>query len=134
MGEVTLAPVLLYASGFFWTMGYDTIYALQDRHDDVMVGIKSTARLFTEKWQDICTPLYVFYALHAILMLAAVYMTYVYVPLWAWGLFICAFVHLVWQVKTLDPSNRANALTRFKSNRDYGLLICGIIIILNYII
>lgn len=134
MGEVTLAPILLYISGFFWTMGYDTIYALQDRDDDVMIGIKSTARLFTERWKNIRTPLYVFYALHAILMLAAVYMTYISIPLWAWGLFICAFTHLVWQVKTLDPAGRANALTRFKSNRDYGLLICGIIIILNYII
>jgi len=42
-GDLTLAPVLLYIAGVFWTLGYDTIYAHQDKEDDILVGVKSTA-------------------------------------------------------------------------------------------
>ena len=48
IGRLTLAAALLYASGIFWTLGYDTIYAIQDREDDALIGVKSTARLFGE--------------------------------------------------------------------------------------
>ncbi|MBN9059678.1 MAG: 4-hydroxybenzoate octaprenyltransferase, partial [Rhizobiales bacterium] len=67
-GSLALAPVLLYAGGVLWTIGYDTIYALQDREDDAIMGVRSTARLFGTR-----TPLYVgiFYALAAVLVAAA---------------------------------------------------------------
>ena len=47
--EITISTLLLYSAGFFWTLSYDTIYAHQDKIDDLIIGIKSTARLFGNK-------------------------------------------------------------------------------------
>lgn len=131
MGEVSPACLLLYAAGFFWTIGYDTIYALQDREDDAMVGIKSTARLFTEQWRSIHTPLYIFYGLHAAFLTAGVYMASVDIQPWKWVFLAIPFAHLIWQVKTVSLTDPQNALKRFKSNRDYGLILCAVILMIS---
>ncbi len=121
---------VLYIASFFWTLGYDTIYALQDRRDDALIGIKSSARWLSEKWDgNIKMPLYAFYAVH--------YLYFAVVLLWGSNISFFGVVfltlpllHLIWQVKTLDTDSPQNALKRFQSNRDYGLLMCVVITLL----
>jgi 4-hydroxybenzoate polyprenyltransferase len=116
--SLALAPVLLYFSAFSWTIGYDTIYALQDKRDDAIVGIRSTARLF-----DARAPLGVgvFYAVSAALALAAIEVAGGgAIALTGWLVF-CA--HLAWQVTQVEGAAPATALRLFRSNRDAGLIL-----------
>lgn len=122
-GELALAPVVLYLAGIAWTLGYDTIYAHQDKEDDALVGIKSTARLFgegTRKW------LFVFYAAAAAgLTLAGALAGLGQVYFW----FVAAgAAHLVWQASTIDIDDPQDCLAKFRSNRDFGLLVLAGII------
>ena len=124
-GALGWAPVLLYASGIAWTLFYDTIYAHQDKDDDALIGVKSTARLFgdrTESW------LVLFLVLAVSLMAAAVLaalvptgasglrLTLALAGVWAFGW------HLAWQLRKLDTDNPETCLHLFRSNRDAGLL------------
>jgi 4-hydroxybenzoate polyprenyltransferase len=116
--DVPLPALLLYAAGFFWTLGYDTIYAHQDKEDDMMAGIKSTALLFgaqSKKWVR------VFYGLSWILIGAA---AFVETGSPAVFLFLIPVaVHFGWQVQYWKVNDPASALRMFKANRDAGLLI-----------
>lgn len=123
-GEVALPAVLLYASGIAWTLFYDTIYAHQDKEDDVLIGVKSTARLFgarTGKWLGL------FLILSVVLMSAAVLLALLPAAgpaklglalLAPWGL----GWHLLWQMRRLDIDDPASCLRVFRSNRDAGLV------------
>jgi len=130
-GELGWQAWAFYIAGFFWTLGYDTIYALQDREDDAVIGIKSTARLFIEKWRgSITLPLYGFYCVHYFIIIAVVILgTAGSIHPLASLLFFTPLAHLIWQVRTLLIDDPHNALKRFKSNRDYGLVICVILLI-----
>jgi 4-hydroxybenzoate polyprenyltransferase len=124
-GYLGLAPVLLYCAGIAWTLFYDTIYAHQDREDDALIGVKSTARLFGENtgpW------LRAFLTVAVLLLAAAVLAALLPVgrPLqlavalagvWGFGW------HLAWQLTRLDTSDPARLLHLFRSNRDAGLII-----------
>jgi 4-hydroxybenzoate polyprenyltransferase len=123
-GSIGWAPVLLWLSGIAWTVFYDTIYAHQDRDDDALIGIRSTARLFgnrTRAW------LRLFLGLAVGLMTAAVVvalapqasLTAMLLGLfgvWAFG------AHLAWQLARLDIDDAEACLALFRSNRDAGLL------------
>lgn len=118
-GELSFIAVLLYVAGICWTLGYDTIYALQDKEDDALVGIKSTARLFESNVNRWITGFYigaVFVLWAALIFLNAGIVAYVF-------LFLTA-LYLYWQLHTLETADAKNALERFKSNRDVGILIC----------
>jgi len=118
-GDVGLMACLIYVAGIFWTLGYDTIYALQDTEDDALVGIKSTARLFGEnihKWVMGFYIAVVFILWAVLILLNAGIFAYLFLSLTA--------LYLYWQVNTLDGSDSKNALMRFKTNRDVGILIC----------
>ena len=106
---------LLYASGVFWTLGYDTIYALQDIEDDALAGIKSSARRLGPQ---VRRGVAVFYALASGLAVSLTVAS-------PWSLLpALGFVaHLAWQVRRLKPDDAALALRLFKSNRDAGLLL-----------
>ena len=117
-GSLDRQAFLLYAAGFFWTLGYDTIYAHQDREDDALAGVKSSARALGERTWPV---LAVFYGLAVVLLATAVGPPR-YRPI-ALALLAAAALHLAWQVKTLDIASPDNCLRRFKSNRDFGLLI-----------
>ncbi|TAK99683.1 MAG: 4-hydroxybenzoate octaprenyltransferase [Rhodospirillaceae bacterium] len=117
-GSLDRQAFLLYAAGFFWTLGYDTIYAHQDREDDALAGIKSSARALGRHTRPV---LAVFYGLTTALLAAAIGPP-IYNPVALVPLALAAF-HLGWQVKTLDVASPDNCLRRFKSNRDFGLLI-----------
>jgi 4-hydroxybenzoate polyprenyltransferase len=116
--SLALAPVLLYFSAFSWTIGYDTIYALQDARDDAIVGIRSTARLFGARAR---LGVGLFYGLSAALALAAIEAAGGgAIALIGWLAF-CA--HLAWQVSRIEGAGPATALRLFLSNRDAGLIL-----------
>ena len=117
-GTLTLAALLLYLGGVFWTLGYDTIYALQDIEDDAMVGVKSSARRLGGK---VRTGVAVFYGL-AVLCAAGAGVLAGLGPLFALGLLAYAG-HLALQVARLKPDDGALALRLFKSNREAGLIL-----------
>ncbi len=117
-GRLDLGVAMLYAGLIFWTLGYDTIYAHQDKDDDELIGVKSTARLFgadSRKW------ILRFYAVAFTLILAAGFIEHAGWP-FAFVM-LAAGVHLLWQVKKLDINNAENCLRVFRSNRDTGALI-----------
>ena len=117
-GSLALAPLLLYLGTVFWTIGYDTIYAVQDIEDDIMAGIGSTARVFGGR---IRLGIGCLYGL-AVLCIAAALLAAGAGGLAQAGLVLFA-LHLAWQVMRIDPGNGALALRLFRSNRDAGLFL-----------
>jgi len=110
--------VLLYLGGVFWTLGYDTIYALQDLEDDAMVGVKSSARRLGDK---VPRGVSVFYGLAVLLAGLAGFAAGLGPLFWA-GLALYA-AHLFRQTRRLRTDDPALALRLFKSNRDAGLIL-----------
>jgi 4-hydroxybenzoate polyprenyltransferase len=117
-GRLDVPAVLLYAGSIAWVIGYDTIYAHQDREDDALICIKSTALLFGARTKPM---LALFYALAVGLIGAAGFAA------GAGGVFaigLLAFAaHLTWQIIRLDIANPDRCLTVFKSDRDAGLIL-----------
>ncbi|MEK9754115.1 MAG: 4-hydroxybenzoate octaprenyltransferase [Rhodospirillaceae bacterium] len=117
-GGLGLAPGLLYAAGLFWTLGYDTVYAHQDKEDDLVAGVKSSALALgphTKPW------LILFYALALALIGSAGFTAHM-----AWPFYLglgLSVLHLAWQVKRVDIDDPALCLRVFKSNRDFGLIV-----------
>jgi 4-hydroxybenzoate polyprenyltransferase len=123
-GSVDAAAVALYASGIAWTLYYDTIYAHQDREDDALIGVKSTARLFganTRPW------LWGFIAATVVLMGLAVTLVLVrqvdliatliaLLGVWAFGW------HMSLQMRRLNVDDPASCLVTFRANRNAGLV------------
>jgi 4-hydroxybenzoate polyprenyltransferase len=122
-GHVGRGAVLLYLCGIAWTLFYDTIYAHQDKEDDALIGVKSTARLFGDasgKW------LYAFGVLTVVFMAWAVLdvtqdrstlsrvVAFMSVPSFAG--------HMMWQMSRISLNDTAVLLRLFRSNRDAGLL------------
>lgn len=117
-GGLALPPVLLYGAAIVWTVGYDTIYALQDRTDDAVAGIGSTALAFGDRVRPAVGIIYG----AAVLLAAGAVATAGAGPL-AWA-GVAAFAgHLAWQVGTLAPEDTARSLALFRSNRIAGLLL-----------
>ena len=121
-GNLALSALLLYAGGVFWTLGYDTIYALQDIEDDVMAGVKSSARRLGSQVKP---GVAVFYVLAVLLAGAAGFVAGLG-PVFYVGLALYA-LHLAWQVKRLKPEDGVLALRLFKSNREAGLILLAAI-------
>ncbi|OYY89912.1 MAG: 4-hydroxybenzoate polyprenyltransferase [Sphingomonas sp. 28-66-16] len=119
-GALSLPGLLLYLGSIAWVVGYDTIYSLQDREDDALVGIRSSARAMG---RQVKPGVAAFYA----------------IALGCWGVsfwqiradplalvaLLPVALHLGWQVATLIPDDGANALARFRSNRFAGLLMAA---------
>ena len=117
-GSISLPPVLLYAATVLWVIGYDTIYAHQDREDDALVGVRSTARLFGENTKP---ALIVLYAGMLVLMIAAFYAANTH---WVAYLgLIAAALHLARQIAVLNINDAYQCLRLFKSNTEIGLMI-----------
>ena len=112
------APLALHAAAFLWVIGYDTIYAHQDKEDDLLVGVGSTALLFGDRTRPI---LGAFYASTVLMLALAVHLagggalSYAGVAAFA--------VHCAWQTARLDIDDPALCLALFKSNRDAGFLV-----------
>ena len=114
------AIAAIYAGCICWVIGYDTIYALQDREDDALVGIKSSALRMGEQFR---LGISAFYAATIGLWGLGIWF---YRPEWlALLALLPVALHLMWQVATLDPSDPANPLERFRSNRWTGALMAA---------
>ena len=123
-GRIDGAALALYAAAIVWILGYDTIYAHQDREDDALVGVRSTARLFATRTKPFLTACYT-----ATLVLLAVAGAIAGLGLWFYvGLLLPAGL-LVWQVVALDIDNPSLCLRLFKLNRETGAAI-GLAILL----
>jgi 4-hydroxybenzoate polyprenyltransferase len=122
-GELAWPAVLLYAGGIFWTLGYDTIYAHQDKEDDARIGVKSSALALGERTRPF---LFAFYAAAAALWAGAGVIVGLG-PLFWIGL-AGAAVQLGWQAARVDIDDPADCLVKFRSNRAVGwLLFAGIV-------
>jgi 4-hydroxybenzoate polyprenyltransferase len=117
-GRLDLAPLLLYAGSISWVIGYDTIYAHQDREDDALIGIHSTALLFGARTKSM---LAIFYGL-AVILIGAAGATAGGRVVFALGLAVFA-AHLAWQIVRLDINDPEQCLVVFKSDRDAGLIL-----------
>jgi 4-hydroxybenzoate polyprenyltransferase len=117
-GDMLAVLAALYAGSICWVVGYDTIYALQDREDDALVGIRSSA-LRLGGW--VRSGVASFYVLAMALWLLAFWLLR---PDWLALLTLLPLgIQLLWQVLTLDPADPVNPLDRFRSNRFAGLLM-----------
>src|SRR5690606_30374328 len=117
-GDIDGPAVLLYAGSILWVIGYDTIYAHQDKEDDAIVGVRSTARLFGERTKPWLVGLY-----GGALMCFALAFAAAQVPLVALAGLMAAGVHMARQIMTLDIDNPDQCLTLFKSNNMVGWLV-----------
>jgi 4-hydroxybenzoate polyprenyltransferase len=119
-GALDGAAIALWLAGFCWILGYDTIYAHQDREDDALVGIRSTARKFEATTRPFLAACY-----GATLVLLAVSgvlagLHWLFLPA-----LLPAAALLAFQVATLDIHDPARCLRLFKLNRDVGLLVAA---------
>ena len=119
MGSLALAPLFLYAGAIAWTIGYDTIYAHQDKDDDALLGLKSTALRFGSH-----TPIWLtlFYSITLCMWIIAAYLVAAGVLSYVALCLVAA--HFIWQVITLNIDDASECLNRFKANRDVGLVLC----------
>jgi 4-hydroxybenzoate polyprenyltransferase len=118
------APLLLYAAGIAWTLVYDTIYAHQDKEDDALIGVRSTALKFgaaSRRWLA-------FFAVAMLLLLAAMIQT-AGLGLFGWVALAAVAGHLAWQIFAVDFDDPADCLAKFRANRWLGwILFFGIIL------
>ena len=117
-GSVDPAAVALWGAGIAWTLGYDTIYALQDIEDDAIVGVKSSARALGVRVRAGVT---LFYAV-SVALLALAFWLRARDPL-AWVALAPVAAHFGWQITRLRPGDGANALALFRANRLAGALV-----------
>ncbi|MET1027767.1 MAG: 4-hydroxybenzoate octaprenyltransferase [Dongiaceae bacterium] len=116
--QLALPTIPLYLAGICWTMVYDTIYAHQDKEDDQLVGVKSTALRFgaeTKKWLS-------GFAVAMVLLLAIAFNA----ANLAWPAYlglIAVAIHLAWQLLAVDLDQPKDCLAKFRSNRYLGLLL-----------
>ena len=126
-GTVTIATMIMYAGAIFWTLFYDTIYAHQDREDDALIGVKSTARLFGEKTESW---FWLFIFLCGVLTIFALWLSTEGIQFIIVILGVCAFeVHLIWQIMRFDADDQSGLLRLFRSNRDAGLIMVAFLAI-----
>lgn len=117
-GRLDWPAIILYAGSIAWVIGYDTIYAHQDREDDALIGLKSTAILFGQSTQQM---LVAFYTLAVVLI--GIAGTMAGGSLIFFGGLAAFAVHLGWQIVRIDIDDAALCLRLFKSNRDAGLIL-----------
>ena len=117
-GRLDAPAFLLYAGSIAWVIHYDTIYAHQDREDDALLGLKSTAILFRANTK----PMLALFSGAAVLLIAMAGWTANAGVVFALGLAAFA-AHLSWQIARLDIGDSALCLRLFKSNRDAGLIL-----------
>ena len=122
-GSLGAPPVLLYLGGVFWTLGYDTIYAHQDKEDDARIGVKSSALALGQKTRPY---LFAFYAAAVLLWGAAGIAAGLGIAFWA--ALAAAAMQLGWQAARVDTEDATECLSKFRSNRAVGwLLLAGIV-------
>ena len=116
--NISLEPIILYTAAIFWTLGYDTIYGLQDTNDDEIIGIKSTSIKFKNNvkvFVGICYALFIFFLLFLGTMLR------INIYYFIFSLFF--ILSLIYQMITFQSNNSKSCLRAFKFNNITGILI-----------
>jgi 4-hydroxybenzoate polyprenyltransferase len=122
-GSIAPPALLLYAGGICWTLGYDTIYAHQDKEDDVLIGVKSSALALGAATRP---ALFVFYAAALALWAASAIVAGLAWPIWS--ALALVGLHLAWQAVALRIDDPADCLAKFRANRWTGwLMLLGIL-------
>lgn len=122
-GTLSAATFCLYAAAVAWTLVYDTIYAHQDKADDARIGVKSTALLFGAQSRRTLTGF-------AVILGAGLLLTG-WLSALGWGFYLglgMAALQMVWQLATWQPDVPEDCLRKFRSNRDFGFLVLGAIL------
>jgi 4-hydroxybenzoate polyprenyltransferase len=117
-GRIDAACAALYAAAILWDLGFDTIYAHQDREDDALVGVRSTARLFGEHTRPFLAACYA-----AAVVTLALSGWLAGIGPWFYPALILPAALLAWQVIALDINDPAGCLRLFRSNREVGLAV-----------
>ncbi len=117
-GHLGWAWVFIYAAAILWDLGFDTIYAHQDREDDALIGVKSTARLFGERTRPFLAACY-----SAMIMILVIAGVAGHVHPWFYAALAFPVILLARQVVLLDIQNPGLCLRLFKANRDVGLAV-----------
>jgi 4-hydroxybenzoate polyprenyltransferase len=117
-GEIDFVCVGLYVTGIFWTLGYDTIYAHQDKTDDEVIGVKSSALALKDKTKPF---IYITYSLTILGLLLIGWINLFEIPFFIFC--SIAFSQLIWQIYTVNLDEPSDCLKKFKSNRLFGFLI-----------
>jgi len=123
--NISAEPILLYLSAIFWTLGYDTIYGLQDVYDDEIIGTKSTAIKFKDNikfFVSACYCLFVFFILILLFMMEISKSNLILVPL--------LILSLIYQIKIFNIENPVSCLKAFKNNNLVGIFT--LILILSF--
>lgn len=119
-GTLAAPAVVAYAAGFFWTLGYDTVYAHQDREDDAIAGVRSSALALGEHTR---TGLVVFYALTVVLLAGTAWLAGM--GPWTYAGLAAMAVHFGWQVRAVDIDDPQGCRAIFNANRDAGLIVAA---------
>jgi 4-hydroxybenzoate polyprenyltransferase len=122
--RLDVTAFLLYGAGILWTLGYDTIYALQDREDDALVGVRSTARKFGDEAKPWIAS---FYAGTVVLLVVAGASAGMGVSFYA--VLALAAAQLAWQTSSLQIDSPPDCLAKFRSNRLFGWLITAALLL-----
>ena len=117
-GRIGLAWAAIYGAAILWDLGFDTVYAHQDREDDALVGVKSTARLFNENTGPFLAACYA--GTVALLALAG---WLAGLSGWFYPALALPAALLAWQVRALDIHNPGLCLRLFRANREVGLAV-----------
>jgi len=126
--SISIEPIILYIAAIFWTLGYDTIYGLQDIHDDEIIGVKSTSIKFKNNPKTFVGVCYCLCVLFILIMLMKIeinkYLFFLMIP------FIFSFIY---QVKIFNRKNPKTCLSAFKSNNISGIFIFLFIFSFNFL-
>jgi len=123
-GTVAAPAVVAYAAGFFWTLGYDTVYAHQDKEDDAIVGVRSSALALGERTRP---ALVAFYAVAVALLGGTAWVAGL--GFWTYAGLAALALHFAWQVRTVDIDDPKGCLAIFRSNRDAGLIVAAALVL-----
>ena len=127
MNNLSLEPIVLYIGAIFWTLGYDTIYGLQDINDDEIIGVKSTSIKFKNNPKFFVGSCYCLCVLFILLMFMIMELNK-YILL----LLIPFIISLIYQLKIFDMNNPTSCMTAFKNNNVTGIFIFIFIFSLNF--
>lgn len=117
-GAIDTPSVMLYLAGIFWTLGYDTIYAHQDKEDDALIGVKSSALALENLTKPFICVVYIV-TISGIILIG--WISEFSIPFYA--VCLIALCQLFWQIRSLDLDSPNDCLKKFKSNRLFGFLI-----------
>lgn len=116
--QISLVPIMVYIASVFWTIGYDTIYALQDKQDDLKAGVKSLAIRLGNKAQDAIRNFYVVFILLILLAGFNSFMGSLF-----YVMIVVAAYQLYWQAETVDINDPKDCGKKFKSNVELGFIV-----------